>query len=134
MNRIRPMQNPQRGLTMIGFLFVGFALVMMALLAMKLVPAYIEFFSVKKIIAAMGQEDDLRSKSNGEIRSDFARRANVGYVSAVKPEDLTINRTGGGTPVISADYAYRTKLVGHVSLVVDFSASSNPRAAPAQIE
>lgn len=133
MNRIRPMQNPQRGLTMIGFLFVGFALVMMALLAMKLVPAYIEFFSVKKIIAAMGQEGDLRSKSNGEIRSDFARRANVGYVTAVKPEDLTIDRTGG-TPVISADYAYRTKLVGHVSLVVDFSASSNPSAAPAQIE
>lgn len=134
MNHVRPMQNPQRGLTMIGFLFVGFALVMMALLAMKLVPAYMEFFSVKKIITAMGQESDLKSKSNGEIRSDFAKRADVSYVTAVKPEDLTIDRHGGGTPVISADYAYRTKLFGNVSLVVDFSAASSPNAALPQIE
>jgi len=34
---------------MFGFLFTAVALIMMALLAMKLVPAYIEYFSVKKI-------------------------------------------------------------------------------------
>ncbi|MFZ3040312.1 MAG: DUF4845 domain-containing protein [Thiobacillus sp.] len=118
---------------MIGFLFVAAVLVMIAMLAMKLVPAYIEYFSVKKILATMGQEPDLRSKSNGELRSDFAKRANTGYVTVVKPEHLTIDRSGG-TPVISADYEFRTKLFGNVSLVVDFSASTDPRAAPAQIE
>lgn len=133
MTRTRPMQSQQRGLSMIGFLFVAAVLVMIAMLAMKLVPAYIEFFSVKKILATMGQESDIRSKSNAEIRSDFARRANVGYVTVVKPEHLTIDRRGG-TPVISADYEFRTKLFGNASLVVDFSASTNPNAAPAQIE
>jgi len=118
---------------MIGFLFVAVVLVMIAMLAMKLVPAYIEFFSVKKILATMGQESDLRSKSNAEIRNDFVKRANVGYVTVVKPEDLTIDRSRG-VPVISADYAFRTKLLGNVSLVVDFSASTNPNAAPASIE
>jgi len=127
------MPSKQRGLTMFGFLFVAIVLVMIALLAMKLVPAYIEFFSVKKILATMGQESELRSKSNAEIRSDFSRRAGVGYVTVVKPEDITIDRRGG-VPVISADYAFRTKLVGNVSLVVDFSASSDPNAAPPQIE
>lgn len=133
MTRARPLQSQQRGLSMIGFLFVAIVLVAVAMLAMKLVPAYIEFFSVKKILATMGQESDLRSKSNAEIRSDFAKRANVGYVTVVKPEDITINRSGGA-PVISADYEFRTKLFGNVSLVVDFSASTNPNAAPAQIE
>jgi len=133
MTRARPLQSQQRGLTMIGFLFVAVVLVMIAMLAMKLVPAYIEFFSVKKILATMGQESDLRSKSNAEIRSDFVKRANVGYVTVVKPEDLTIDRSRG-VPVISADYAFRTKLFGNVSLVVDFSASTNPNAAPASIE
>ena len=133
MIRTRPMQSQQRGLSMIGFLFVAAVLVMIAMLAMKLVPAYIEFFSVKKILATMGQEADLRSKSNAEIRSDFSRRANVGYVTVVQPENLTIDRSGG-TPVISADYEFRTKLVGNVSLVVDFSASSDPSAAPREIE
>jgi len=133
MTRARPLQSQQRGLSMIGFLFVAVVLVMIAMLAMKLVPAYIEFFSVKKILATMGQESDLRSKSNAEIRSDFVKRANVGYVTVVKPEDLTIDRSRG-VPVISADYAFRTKLFGNVSLVVDFSASTNPNAAPASIE
>lgn len=133
MHCTRPMQSKQRGLTMFGFLFVAIVLVMIAMLAMKLVPAYIEFFSVKKILATMGQESELRSKSNAEIRSDFSRRAGVGYVTVVKPEDITIDRRGG-VPVISADYAFRTKLVGNVSLVVDFSASSDPNAAPPQIE
>jgi predicted membrane protein len=123
----------QRGLTMIGFLFVAVVLVAIAMLAMKLVPAYVEFFSVKKILATMGQESDLRSKSNTEIRNDFIKRANVGYVTVVKPDDLSIDRSNG-VPVISVEYAFRTKLVGNVSLVVDFSASSDPNAAPPQIE
>ena len=133
MHFTRPMQSRQRGLTMIGFLFVAVVLVMIAMLAMKLVPAYIEYFSVKKILATMGQEFDLKSKSNADIRNDFVRRAEVGYVTVVKPEDLSINRHGA-VPVISADYTYRTKLVGNVSLVVDFSASSDPNAAAVEVE
>jgi hypothetical protein len=129
----RPMQSRQRGLTMIGFLFVAVVLVMVALLAMKLVPAYIEFFSVKKILNTMGQESDLKSKSNAEIRNDFANRANVGYVTVVKPEDIAIDRHGA-VPVISADYTYRTQLVGNISLVVDFSASSDPSMAAVEVE
>ena len=133
MTRTHPLQSRQHGLSMIGFLFVAAVLVMIAMLAMKLVPAYIEFFSVKKILATMGQESGFRSKSNAELRSDFANRANVGYVTVVKPEHLTIDRSGG-TPIISAEYEFRTKLFGNASLVVDFSASTNPNAAPARIE
>ena len=133
MNRIAPMYSQQRGLTMFGFLFVAIVLVLVALLAMKLVPAYIEFFTVKEIISTMGHSTDIRTKSNREIRNDFSARANTSYVTVVKPDDLVITREGG-VPVISVDYEYRTKLVGNVSLVVDFSASSDPDAAPAQLE
>lgn len=133
MQYVSGLKRRQHGLSMFGFLFVAAVLVAVAMLAMKLVPAYIEFFSVKKILATMGQESDLRSKSNAEIRSDFTRRANVGYVTVVKPEDLSIDRRGG-VPVVSVDYEFRTKLVGNASLVVDFSASTDPNAAPAEIE
>lgn len=133
MLRVRSMKSRQRGLTMFGFLFTALVLVMIAMLAMKLVPAYIEYFSVQKILSTMGQESDLKSKSNTDIRQDFARRANVGYVTVVKPEDITVDRHGA-VPVISTEYTYRTKLVGNVSLVVDFSASSDPNAAPVEVE
>jgi hypothetical protein len=127
------MKFKQRGITMSGFLFVAVIFIVIAMLAMKLVPAYIEFFSVKKILATMGQQSDIGSKSNAELRSDFSRRASVDYVTVVKPEHLTIDRRGG-VPVISADYEFRTPLVANVSLVVDFSASSNPNTLRAQVE
>ena len=133
MHCVRTMKSQQRGLTIFGFLFVAIVLVVVAMLAMKLVPAYSEFFSVKKILNTMGQDPALKSMSNAEIRNDFSKRANVGYVTVVKPEDISIDRSGG-TPVVSATYEFRTKLAGNVSLVVDFSASSDPNAAYVQVE
>jgi hypothetical protein len=123
----------QHGLTMIGFLFVAMLVVMAAMVAMKVVPAYIEFFSVKKMLVSMGQEADFRNKSNGDIRAAFARKLAIDYVSVVKPEDLMIDRSTG-TPVVAVEYEFRTPLVGNVSLVIDFSASSDPDAASRQIE
>ena len=115
---------------MFGFLFVAIVLVFIAMLAMKVVPAYIEFFSVKKILATMGQEGDIKTKTNGQIRDDFIKRANVGYVTVVKPDDLIIERKNG-VPIVTADYEFRTALIGNVSLVIDFKASSDPNATAA---
>ncbi len=128
-----PSVRPQRGLSMIGFLLVAALVVMAAMVAMKLVPAYIEFFSVKKILVSMSQEADFRGKSNADIRNIFSRKTSADYVSVVKADDLMIDRSSG-TPVVSVDYEFRTKLIGNVSLVVDFSASSDPNAASRQIE
>src|SRR5512139_506395 len=133
MHRAHPTRTQQRGLSMIGFLFVAVMLVMLAMLAMKVVPAYIEFFGVKKVLADMAHQSDLRNMSNGEIRNDFDKRASVGYVEGVKGKDLMVDRSGG-IPVVITEYTFRTKLVHNISLVIDFSASSDPRAAPPQID
>jgi hypothetical protein len=127
------MKSRQRGLTMIGFLFVAAVLVMVAMLGLKLIPAYIDFFTVQKMLSSMGGDSSLGSKSNAELREDFVRRASIDNVTVVKPEDLDIDRSGG-VPVISVDYEFRTPLVHNITLVVDFSASSDPDAAPAQVE
>lgn len=129
MYRTQPAKSRQHGLSMIGFLFVAVMLVALAMVAMKVVPAYIEFFGVKKVLADMAHQSDLRNMSNGEIRNDFEKRASVGYVKGVDGKDLVIDRRGS-IPVVSADYTFRTKLVHNVSLVIDFSASSDPSAAP----
>lgn len=133
MHNTRPMQSQQRGLSMIGFLFVILVLFFVVTLAMKLVPAYIEYFAVEKILATMGKNTGIISSSNAEIREEFRKRAGVDDVTAVTPTDIVIDRRGG-TTVISTDYEFRTPLVGNVSLVADFSASSDPNAAAAQIE
>lgn len=101
--------HKQRGVSMFGFMLVAIVVIMFAMLAMKLVPAYIEYFSVKKILNAMGQDSEIKSMNNADIRNSFAKRADVGYVTVVKPADLNIDRSGGNL-VISTEYEYRTPL------------------------
>jgi len=128
MHTLQP-KSSQRGISMLGFLFVAIVLVLLAVLAMKVVPAYIEYFGVKKVLADMASQSDLRNMSNAEIRNDFDKRASVGYVKEVTGKDLVVNRAGG-IPVVMAEYTFRTGLVHNISLVIDFSASSDPKAAP----
>ena len=116
--------HKQRGVSMLGFMFVAVVVIVIAMLAMKLVPAYIEYFSVKKILNSMGQDSETKSMSNADIRNSFSKRANVGYVTVVKPEALDIDRSGGKL-VISTEYEYRTPLFANISLVVDFKATSD---------
>jgi hypothetical protein len=127
------MKSRQRGLGMIGFLFMAGAFGVVVTLALKLIPAYIDYFTLKKILVTISGDSSSATKSNAELREDFSRRAKIDNVKVVTPEELVIDRSGGA-PVISVDYEYRAPLVANVRLVVDFSASSDPNATPAQVE
>ncbi len=114
----------QQGLTLISLLFWGIVIIFMALLAMKLIPAYTEYFTIQKILSDIGNDPNIKSMSNGEIRDKFSKRAMVDNISTIKASDLDIGRDGGQT-VVSVEYPFQTKLVGNISLLVDFSASSD---------
>ena len=117
-------RRQQRGLSMIGLLLWGIVIVFVALLAMKLVPAYTEFMTIKKILTDIGGGQGVNNMSNAEIRQNFAKRALIDNISTVTPEDLRISREGGKT-VVSVEYTFQTPLVANVSLLADFSASSD---------
>jgi cell division protein FtsL len=118
-------RRQQRGLSMVGLLFWGIAIFFVALVAMKLIPAYTEFYEIKKILADIGYEMRARNMNNADIRDRYARRAMIDNISTVTPGDLKISRENGKT-VVSVDYSFQTPLVGNVSLLVDFSANSSP--------
>ena len=84
----------QQGATVVGMLFIAALVGSGLILAAKLVPAYLEFMSVKKILSSMATSGDLKSMSPKEIQNSFFKRANVGDVKSVKPEDLTVSREG----------------------------------------
>jgi hypothetical protein len=117
-------RHHQHGLTLISLLFWGIIIIFVALLTMKLVPAYMEYFTIQKILSDIGGDPNIKSMSNGEIREKFNKRAQIDDVSTVKATDLDINREGGST-TISVEYPFQSKLIGNVSLLVDFSASSD---------
>ena len=119
-------QRQQRGITMIGMLLWGIVIVFVALVAMKLIPAYTEFLEIKKILKDIGSETGSKSMSNADIRDRFERRALVDNISVIKSADLKISRESGRT-VVSVDYTFQTPLVANISLLADFSASSDSR-------
>ena len=121
-------RHQQRGMTFIGLLFVAAIVVFLAMVTMKLVPAYLEYFSIKKILHDIGSSPDIASMSNADIREKFAKRAMIDRVTSIQPTDLEINREGG-VSVASAEYTFQTKLVGNVSLLVEFKASSGSGSA-----
>jgi uncharacterized protein DUF4845 len=117
-------RKQQQGLTLISMLFLGIVIVFVALVVMKLVPAYIEYFTIKHVLTDIATDPEIKSMDNAAIRTKFLRRTMIDEIHSVKPDDLEITKEQGVT-IISADYQFQTKLAGNVSLLVDFHASSD---------
>lgn len=116
-------QRRQRGITMFGFLLFAAVAIFAALLAMKLVPAYVEFMTIKKILNDIGSSTDIANMDNAQIRNTFSNRAMVDNITSVTSSDLNIEQKNG-VPVASVNYTYQTVLVGNISILIDFKASS----------
>lgn len=114
----------QGGATFIGMMFVAAAVVFIALIAMKVFPAYQEYFSVKTVIRNMNKES-LNSMSKKEIMDSFNKRADVGYITVIHGSDLTIGKNDAGETVVSAQYQVVKPLFGNVSVLLDFATSSD---------
>jgi hypothetical protein len=116
----------QQGITFVGMLFVGAFIILIAITAMRIVPAYSEFMTVKKILKAM-QQDPLNTMTPKEIKVAFDKRASIDYISVVSGEDLSIERTDSGATVVTIEYQVVKPLMGNVSVLMDFAARSDDK-------
>ncbi len=117
--------HKQKGATLIGMLFVGILVVFAAIVVMKMVPAYIEYYSIKKVFSAMAADPALKDATPSDIRLSYARRSGIDNITAVTPDDLDISRANGQL-VVSAKYRVDKPLFGNVGLYMDFAASTAP--------
>ena len=113
----------QRGMSIYGLMYLLVTLGFVGYIGMRLFPAYLEYYSVKKIFAAMANEEAKNANSVSEIRGGFDRRATIGYVTVISGADLEIGKEGGES-VISASWAVKIPLFASASVVLDFSAST----------
>jgi Tfp pilus assembly protein PilV len=116
------MRRRQRGLSMIGFLFVAAVVLVVALLAFRMIPAYIEYYSVEKALqGAMADTNDLTLAS---VRRAVDRRLGADYVDSVQASDVQLTKNGN---TFTAEVAWekRLPLVYNVSLVLDFNATAS---------
>lgn len=113
----------QRGATLLGMLFIAIVLVFAALVAMKIMPMYLEYWSVTKVMRAMGADPQLSGMTPAEVRASFDRRASIDNIKAVSGKDLEVSKEGG-TTMATANWTQTAKLFGNLSVVADFTAST----------
>lgn len=116
------MRNRERGLSMLGFLFVAAVVIVIALVGFRMVPAYIEYYSVQK--ALQGALSDTNDLSAVAIRRAVERRLGADYIDSVSASDVQVAKTGNEITA-SVEWEKRLPLVYNVSLVLDFNASAS---------
>ena len=113
----------QRGITIIGFVFVAIVVLTAAMIGFRVLPAYIEYFSVQKIL-----KQELDSAPDGEsvqqFRHQFDLRSGADYIDSVHGSDVDLIKEGNQI-VATASWQKTLPLVGNVSLLLDFSASAS---------
>jgi hypothetical protein len=116
------MRRVQSGLSLMGFIFTLVPLIACAFVAMRAVPVYSEFFSIKKVLQATVDEVG-GGASKPQYAQTFDRRAQIDDINAIRGADLRVSKEGAGT-AISAEYEKRLALVGNVSLLFEFTAKA----------
>ena len=114
----------EKGMSLTGLIAVLAVLCVMALFAIKLIPAYLEYNTIKDAVA--------KAKEAGgtprEMIAAYDRNAGINSIDVVRGRDLVISRESG-EPEISFAYEKRVPLMGNVSFVIDFAGSTDPNAA-----
>lgn len=112
------MISRQHGMTLIGFLFVLAAALFVAYIGMKLVPVYLNHYSLVSAMKSLAEEPDAPNMTEGRIRDMLSRKFTTNYVEHVRARDIEIIR-GGGTRIV-AEYEVRVGLIGNLDAVAQF--------------
>lgn len=87
--------KPQRGMTLIGMLLIVIVIGFMAVIAMKVIPMYMQFFTVKSTVESLRSEN-IGQMGTEDIYKALQKRFDTGYVEGINPRDFKIRneRTG----------------------------------------
>ena len=107
----------QRGMTVIGMLLLLIVIAFMALIAMKVVPMYIQYFSIKSTIESIRKEPQLAQMSTQDIQNAIQKRFDIGYVDNITARDLKIRNENRGR-VLDLEYQDERELFYGLSILL----------------
>jgi hypothetical protein len=116
------MYRRQRGLSMTTLLVVAVIIVFGAIGFMKVGPAYMEYFKVKKAVHAVALEG--RTGTVADVRKGFDRQAVMDDIDVIRGQDLDVSKEGNEV-VVAFAYTKKVGLFGNVSLLIEFAGASN---------
>lgn len=118
----------QRGVSLNGLMIGGVIFAILALGAMKVLPDWMEYGRLKKVIAAVAADSSLKDSSVTQVRGAYRKRAEIDDIKSITAEDIDIAKEGGE---LVLSFAYSKKIpmfaIGgtKVSLGLDFEGSTS---------
>jgi type II secretory pathway pseudopilin PulG len=118
------MHGKVKGITLIGFVIVLAVLGFFGYLAMRLIPAYTEYYGVVKSMEQERSEAGAAAKSLDMIRRDLAFKFSTQYVDEanVPPQAITLKREGGAS-TLRVNYERRIPFMYNIELLATFDKS-----------
>jgi hypothetical protein len=113
------MRHRQSGMSAIGMLVIVTMLGFFAMCAMRMIPPYMEYLTVKKIVAETATDFDAGERTVPDVRRKIANLFNTNQIYALSPRDVKVYRKKGKT-YIDAGYEVRTPVFGRIEAVMNF--------------
>ncbi|KTD51277.1 DUF4845 domain-containing protein [Legionella quateirensis] len=115
----------QKGMTLIGMLFTVIVVVMAAIVVMRVVPVYIQHYSIVQSIKGLNSTpaSTLTGDSYTDIdtlRKSLTKRFDINGVDDLKNDQLVISPDGPNKFKVKLKYQVVKPLVYNMSLLVDF--------------
>jgi hypothetical protein len=118
--------NKQRGVSISGFLVMVVALVLVVIACVKVIPPYLDDYTIKKFLNTVARDPDMKNATVRDIRQSFSRHATVSNITAISPDDIEVTKDADGI-TLSAHYSVKIPLVGNATLVLEFNPSSSAK-------
>lgn len=118
------MQHKVKGITLIGFVIVLVVAGFFAYTAMRLIPAYTEYFGVVKAMDQESKEPGAAQKSLDQLRGSLGFKFSTQYVddANVPPSAIMMSRDAGRV-ILRVAYERRISFMYNVDLLVSFDHS-----------
>ena len=119
----RVMVRKQCGMTMLSWLIVLAVVVFFILVGIKMVPTYLENYSIKQVLENMENDRKVRSMSPAEMKKSFFKRLKINSVYEFDRNAIKIKKEKFGTR-FALDYEIRKPVAGNVAIIMTFSESA----------
>lgn len=113
----------QHGMTMMSWLIVLGILVFFILIGIKMVPTYLENYSIRQVLKNMENDREVRKMTPPELKKSFIKRLKINSVYDFDRDAIKIKKEKEGTS-FTVTYEVRKPVAGNVAIVMSFSESA----------
>ncbi|HEC05486.1 MAG TPA: DUF4845 domain-containing protein [Thiolapillus brandeum] len=113
------LKKPQQGMSITSWIMAIAIVLFFVLLGVRMVPSYLEFHSMSKILESIKEDPQYRKVAPKQLRKIFNRRIDINGIYDFDQKNLKIDRSKGKTSMI-LDYEVRKPVAGNVEVVMSF--------------